>query len=374
MEGSALKKFYQEVQAKVDSKDRKHLSEEAYLIKSMKFFDVFNQGVLSYEQFIKSIEKLGLYYPYDRLLPICKHFDLHNRGSIDYVAFAKEIYQPVWVHSDISSISKTIAEEIKEDPMNLFQYLKERLVNRGAGSIIGLKRVCQTMDQSGLGTISLDSFIMVIKDLRIDLSNDQIVLLFTLFDDNNDGFINYYDFIKALQGQMTRKRFEIVSNTFDYLIKQYPSEVEGYIDINQLLENYDARKHPSVIAGKISSKEAMNDFATSIWDQHASIVGTSGINLISKNEFIDYYTIVSTTVTMDTDFELILNNWWNILAETPKSHYERNWTNKRGEGRTFEEEIIFRKLYPDNEPTLKTGLESRSNPWQTVNTYYQNIK
>ena len=141
-----------------------------------------------------------------------------------------------------------------------------------------------------------------------------------------------------------------------------------------MLENYDSAKHPYVIAGKMTAKEAMQDFATSISDLHASVVGVDGDCYVSKDEFFDFYTTVSATVTMDTDFQLILNNCWNILAETPASHYERGWTDKKGEGRTLEEELIYRKLVPSNAPTLSSGLESRYNPWQTVNSYYQTRK
>jgi len=44
------------------------------------------------------------------------------------------------------------------------------LVHRGAGSIIGLKRVFQIIDKNEDDTINLDDFILVIRDLRIDLT------------------------------------------------------------------------------------------------------------------------------------------------------------------------------------------------------------
>lgn len=252
-------------------------------------------------------------------------------------------------------------------PLSLFSFLKERLVNRGAGSIIGLKRVLQILDQRGRGTISLDDFVLVIKDLRLDLTNAQIILLFTLFDKENRGEIEYLEFIRALQGQMNIKRFELVSNIFDTLDK----DGTGFININDLIDNFDASKHPYVISGHWTTKDAHADFVNSLQEHHLFEVGDSSDLNVSKNEFLSFYTTVSATFGMDSDFQLLMNNCWNIQAETPTSHYERGWTNKKGEGRTMEEELLYRKLVPDNKPTLSSGLESRHNPWQTVNTYYQ---
>ena len=252
-------------------------------------------------------------------------------------------------------------------PQTLFDFLKERIVHRGASSIIGLHRIFQVIDKEGFGTVSLEKFYLVIKDLRIDLNKEQILLLFTLFDKENTGFIRYKEFIRALQGQMNIKRLESVNKTFDFLDKDH----DGFINITDLIENYDASKHPFVISGKFTAKQAYERFVSAFKEHHLVETVSSGETTVSKNEFIDYYTTVSATIIMDTDFELILNNCWNLEAETPTSHYERGWTDKTHTGKTYEEEMIYRKIVPENKPTLSSGLESRHNPWQTVNTYYQ---
>jgi hypothetical protein len=59
----SLFRFVNEVKEKVDSKDRKHVSEEVFLIKTIKFFDAFDVGTVSYEHFLQGLEKLGFHYP-----------------------------------------------------------------------------------------------------------------------------------------------------------------------------------------------------------------------------------------------------------------------------------------------------------------------
>ena len=252
-------------------------------------------------------------------------------------------------------------------PTSLFNYLKERLFHRGACTTSGLKRICSLIDKDSKGVITLEDFISLIKDLRIDLTNEQIILLFTLFNRDNDGNVLYVDFIRAFQGQMSSKRHELVSNAFDYLDK----EKEGSINFDDLIKLYDSKKHPFVIRGKLTAKAAYEDFVNSLKDYHLSEVGESGDLKVTKSEFIDYYTTVSATITMDTDFELIINNCWNIKVETLKSHYESGWAKAKTVGRTSEEENFIRKFVPQTKATLKFGLESKDNPWQTVNNYYQ---
>ena len=37
-------------------------TDEAFLIKSFKFYDIYDKGQLTYQQFHQAIEKMGLYY------------------------------------------------------------------------------------------------------------------------------------------------------------------------------------------------------------------------------------------------------------------------------------------------------------------------
>lgn len=54
--------FEKQLKAKILQKTNPKLTEEAMLIKSFKFFDTFNKGELTYDQFHKALEKIGIYY------------------------------------------------------------------------------------------------------------------------------------------------------------------------------------------------------------------------------------------------------------------------------------------------------------------------
>ena len=47
------------------------------------------------------------------------------------------------------------------------------------------------MDDDESQSISLPEFIKVCKDFKVGISEDNVPILFKLFDKNNDGTINY---------------------------------------------------------------------------------------------------------------------------------------------------------------------------------------
>jgi Ca2+-binding EF-hand superfamily protein len=65
MSGAVFKDIFEkQLKAKVMQKTNPKLTEEAYLVKSFKFFDTYNKGELSYQQFHQALEKIGIYYTF----------------------------------------------------------------------------------------------------------------------------------------------------------------------------------------------------------------------------------------------------------------------------------------------------------------------
>ena len=55
------------MQDKLLQKSKGSMTEEATLIKMFKFFDWSDRGAVDYTQFVRVLEKTGLYYPTDQL-------------------------------------------------------------------------------------------------------------------------------------------------------------------------------------------------------------------------------------------------------------------------------------------------------------------
>lgn len=127
--------FERELKNKLAQKSSGTQSEETVLLKSFKYFDLNNNGVVEPEEFAKAIEKIGIMIPtkqdLDALFSI---YDVDKSGAIDYKEFAGGIFGQS-AHG--GSPSKTGGAG-GNNPEDLLERLRTKLASRGARGIIGL--------------------------------------------------------------------------------------------------------------------------------------------------------------------------------------------------------------------------------------------
>ena len=58
------------------------------------------------------------------------------------------------------------------------------------------------MDDNNSGTIDMQEFRKAIKDFRIDLNEQEIEIVFSSFDRDGSGTIDYDEFVRGLRGLM----------------------------------------------------------------------------------------------------------------------------------------------------------------------------
>jgi Ca2+-binding EF-hand superfamily protein len=76
----------------VSLKSNSFTSEEAFLVKSLKFFDIYNTGDLDLNNFFRAIEKIGVIIEKDTLSYVFDTFyDSEKTGKINIKTWAKGI-------------------------------------------------------------------------------------------------------------------------------------------------------------------------------------------------------------------------------------------------------------------------------------------
>jgi Ca2+-binding EF-hand superfamily protein len=140
------------------------------------------------------------------------------------------------------------------------------------------------------------------------LDDKQLKIVFTNFDSENTGEIDYDEFIRTLRGEMNEFRQNLVQNVFDKL----DTKKSGEISFKELSNKYNARNHPDVISGKISEEEALKEFIDTFQETYNYLCGTETNNIVTIEEFMEYYENVSMTIDEDEYFEYLLNNVWNL--------------------------------------------------------------
>ena len=112
------------------------------------------------------------------------------------------------------------------------------------------------MDDDRSGTLDIQEFWKAMKDFRVKMSQDECRKLFDIFDDNDDGTLDYDELILHIKGQMNAFRCSMVKKAFEKL----DVDRNGYLDVNDIKNFYDASRHPDVKSGKVTSDEVLSNF------------------------------------------------------------------------------------------------------------------
>ena len=82
--------------------------------------------------------------------------------------------------------------------------IKNRLSTRGAKGFLNLQRQLRILDNDNDGLINIHELRKGIRDLRIELTDTEIDLVFQFFDRAKTGKIDYYAFVSVLKGELTQ--------------------------------------------------------------------------------------------------------------------------------------------------------------------------
>lgn len=99
------------------------------------------------------------------------------------------------------------------------------------------------MDDDGSKTISLPEFAKACRDFKVGVSDENIPILFDVFDTNRDGTLNIDEFLMAVRGELNDFRKGLVEKAF----RKIDKDGSGMIEIDDIKDLYNASKHPDVI-------------------------------------------------------------------------------------------------------------------------------
>ena len=82
----------------------------------------------------------------------------------------------------------------------------------------------------------------------------------------------------------------------------------GLIDLADMALMYDASQHPDFKAGKKSKEAVLMEFLAGF------DVGGTKDGMVTREEFANYYTQISSSIDRDDYFELMIRNAWYVLS------------------------------------------------------------
>ena len=189
---------------------------------------------------------------------------------------------------------------------------RERILERGGRGILGLARQFKIFDDNNSGTLDLPELTKAIRDFKVDLSPNEIKILFNILDVDQSGEVQYDEFLREIRGDMNESRKKLVNQAFSKL----DLDGSGVIDFDEIKKLYNCKKHPDVISGKKTEDEVYTEFMET-FQLHAALKG-KGVKdrQITREEWQEYYENISASIDRDDYFELMMNNAWK-LGERP---------------------------------------------------------
>ncbi|EUB62313.1 Calcyphosin-like protein [Echinococcus granulosus] len=180
---------------------------------------------------------------------------------------------------------------------------------RGASGINGIGRQFRIIDDDNNKLISKEEFVKVCHDFRVGLTNDETDGLFAEIDRDGSGSINFDEFLEALRVQcgfylifqppMSENRKKIIELVFNKMDKTG----DGADDLRGV---YNVRSHPKYLNGELSEKDVLNEYLKT-FESRGEKDGK-----VTWQEFLNYYSAVSSSIDDDVYFDLMLRNAYKL--------------------------------------------------------------
>jgi Ca2+-binding EF-hand superfamily protein len=184
---------------------------------------------------------------------------------------------------------------------DLIQDIKDKLKSRGAFGIRGVARVFKILDDGRDRQIDAKDFQWGLVDYGISITEQEAKMLIKKFDRDNNGTLNFDEFLVALRGDINKFREGLIRLAYGKL----DINGDGQVTLDDIAKIYNASHHPDVIARKKTEDEVFLEFMSQ-WDTQVA----DGI--VTFDEFMIYFKDVSASIDTDEYFEAMMKSAWKL--------------------------------------------------------------
>ena len=92
------------------------------------------------------------------------------------------------------------------------------------------------MDDDGSKTISLPEFAKACRDFKVGISDENVPVLFDIFDVNRDGTLNIDEFLMAIRGELNDFRRGLIEKAF----RKIDKDGNGVLELEDIKGIYNA--------------------------------------------------------------------------------------------------------------------------------------
>lgn len=343
---SKKQQLINELRNKLSQKSYGSTIEEVVLLRAFKYFDLQDTGLCSKEIFTKTMLKIGVTGLSDlEISELFEQFNPNKDGLLDYKEFVSNLYSNKSISSkkklqvpnptptqipapDYQEIQNNLnkKEFLNQTPVEkVLNQIREKLSSRGIKEVCSIARYFRVVDENNTQTIDFKEFKKCCEQFQLNLTDNEIQIAFVSFDRDNTGEIDYDEFLRTIRGDMNDFRRNLVNQVFNKL----DLNGNGEISFDELQAKYSAKNHPEVLSGRKTENEVLKEFMDTFQDTYNYLCGTETDNIITLEEFMEYYENISMTIDNDEYFEILLNNAWNLNNQNTNNKAWANTTEEK---------------------------------------------
>ncbi|XP_063445727.1 calcyphosin-like protein isoform X2 [Mytilus trossulus] len=186
----------------------------------------------------------------------------------------------------------------------LIRTLRDQCLLKGHSGIRGLGLVFRRMDIDFSKGIVYPELRIAIARYGLIMSEGYLQTLFHALDRDNNGWIDFAEFMAVLREPMNARRSKVVMEAFDH----FDVNSDGKLSIEDLKVFYtaNAKNHPKYLSGEWTLDQTLRSFLDSI----DSPDDPDGV--VTREEFLDYYAGVSATIDDDSYFVMMMRSCYGL--------------------------------------------------------------
>ncbi|XP_053386875.1 calcyphosin-like protein isoform X3 [Mercenaria mercenaria] len=187
---------------------------------------------------------------------------------------------------------------------SLIEVLREQCLLIGCNGIKGLSVIFRAMDIDYSKRIVFEELKIALQRLGVLISENYLHTLFNALDLNKSGGIDFCEFMHKLRPPMKQCRIDVIDQAFEKLDANKDEAI--MLDDLQVVYSTNAKQHPKFISGEWTEEQVLRNFLDSI-DTPGNPDGK-----VTREEFMNYYAGVSSTVDDDSYFDLMMRACYGL--------------------------------------------------------------
>ena len=178
----------------------------------------------------------------------------------------------------------------------IIKKLKKEILSQGSDILFNIIKTLMKFDVENNGRIDLDEFSRLCYEYNINLTPDEIKIIFSCFDPSRIGKIYYEDLYNIIHDSLNESRLTLIDKLFNKLNKNK----RGNLEIKSIFSAYNG-----------NNEENNDEFKDKILLHHDFY--SKEKSDINYDEFIDFFELISIDYKEDINFENYIKNSFNTF-------------------------------------------------------------